>query len=96
MEGRLDPKGLSISSQAFYRVQFKGVIDPAWADTLGEMRIVSQESGGEGGAPVTTLLGEVADQASLAGILNTLYRLRLPLISVTFLGETDPGDAPDN
>ena len=31
---------------------------------------------------VTTLLGELADQAALAGVLNTLYELHLPVLSV--------------
>jgi len=36
----------------------------------------------EGGLPVTTLEGDLRDQAALAGVLNTLYELHLPVISV--------------
>jgi hypothetical protein len=36
--------------------------------------------------PVTTLRGELGDQASLAGVLNTLYELHLPIISVQSVG----------
>jgi hypothetical protein len=36
---------------------------------------------------VTTLVGEMEDQAALAGVLNTLYELHLPLLSVEFLKE---------
>jgi hypothetical protein len=32
--------------------------------------------------PVTTLLGELSDQAALAGVLNTLYELHLLVLSV--------------
>ena len=32
--------------------------------------------------PVTTLLGELSDQAALAGVLNTLYELHLPVLTV--------------
>ena len=32
--------------------------------------------------PVTTLLGELADQAALEGVLNTLFSLHLPVVSV--------------
>jgi len=37
---------------------------------------------GENDAFVTTLEGELSDQAALAGVLNTLYELHLPVISV--------------
>jgi hypothetical protein len=33
-------------------------------------------------APVTTLCGPLRDQAALLGVLNTLYDLHLPLLSV--------------
>jgi hypothetical protein len=36
-------------------------------------------------APVTVLTGEFRDQAALAGVLNTLYDLGLPLLSVECL-----------
>ena len=40
----------------------------------------------EGSDPVvTTLEGEVTDQAALAGILNTLYELHLPILSLKWL-----------
>ena len=39
--------------------------------------------------PLTTsvLLGELVDQAALAGVFNTLYELHLPVISVERLSE---------
>jgi hypothetical protein len=33
-------------------------------------------------APETTLTGRLLDQATLFGVLNTLYDLHLPLLSV--------------
>jgi hypothetical protein len=36
----------------------------------------------DAGPPVTTLLGELSDQAALAGVLNTLYELHLPVLAV--------------
>ena len=36
----------------------------------------------EAGPPVTTLLGELPDQAALAGVLNTLYEMHLPVLLV--------------
>jgi len=35
----------------------------------------------------TFLQGHVRDQAELAGILNTLYELHLPLLAVQYLGD---------
>jgi hypothetical protein len=34
---------------------------------------------------VATLVGLMRDQAELAGVLNTLYELHLPLLSVEYL-----------
>ena len=34
---------------------------------------------------VTSLVGELSDQADLAGVLNTLYGLHLPVLSVECL-----------
>jgi len=37
----------------------------------------------EGGGEVTTLLvGRLADQAALSGVLNALYELRLPVMMI--------------
>jgi hypothetical protein len=36
----------------------------------------------EGESPVTTLVGELADQVALAGVLNTLVELHLSVVSV--------------
>jgi hypothetical protein len=35
--------------------------------------------------PLTTLTGELDDQASLAGVLRTLYELHLPVLSVEYV-----------
>jgi hypothetical protein len=40
------------------------------------------ECSAEGGQPVTTLVGELADQAALAGVFNTLVELHLSVVSV--------------
>ena len=63
-----------------YRIEIQGHLGPEWSRRLGAMRIHSREISGEG--TVTMLEGLVSDQAELVGILNTLYELHLPLISV--------------
>jgi hypothetical protein len=37
------------------------------------------------GAREITLVGRLADQAALFGVLNTLYGLHLPLLSVEYV-----------
>jgi hypothetical protein len=40
-----------------------------------------------GQAPVTTLVGQLRDQAALFGVLNNLYELHLPILSVEYQDE---------
>jgi hypothetical protein len=68
---------------ATYQIRVQGRIDPAWSDHLEGMAI--HPAAVEAGPPVTTLEGELSDQAALAGVLNTLYELHLPILLVTCL-----------
>ena len=61
----------------------QGRIDPIWADRLEGMAINRVEQAGE--SPLTALEGQLSDQAALAGVLNTLYELHLPVLSVQCL-----------
>jgi hypothetical protein len=63
-----------------YQISVQGRIDPTWSDRLEGMLIC--EATVEESPPVTTLEGELSDQAALAGVLNTLYELHLTVISV--------------
>jgi len=47
------------------------------------MYITSNSSGDQ--QTVATLVGLMRDQSELAGVLNTLYDLHLPLLSVEYL-----------
>jgi hypothetical protein len=53
------------------------------SELLGGMNISQAKV--EAGPPVTTLEGELRDQAALAGVLNSLYELHLSVLSVTCL-----------
>jgi len=75
--------GLKCHLPATYRIRVKGCLDESWSDRLGGMAI--QVAGEEEGAPETTLVGWLADQAAVYGVLNALYNLRLPLLSVEFI-----------
>jgi hypothetical protein len=63
-----------------YRITVQGRIDPSMSDLLGGMTIASETM--EEGLTVTTLSGELCDQAALAGVLNMLYELHLTVLTV--------------
>jgi hypothetical protein len=60
-----------------------------WSENLSGLSITT---GIDDDVQVTTLAGRVADQAALAGILNTIYELRFPLLSVECLGAEEDQD----
>lgn len=60
-------------------IRVRGVLSPDWSVRLAGMRIVATRSGNRAS---TELVGRLADQAALHGVLSALYELGLPLISV--------------
>ncbi len=60
---------------AHYQIKVKGRIGSQWSDWFEGMTIESE-------GDVTTITGEVADQAALHGLLIRVRDLTLPLISV--------------
>lgn len=77
------PQPLSIDQPALYEIQVQGHINGAYGKWLeGRSIEVSQ-----GQSAVTTIVAQVADQAELHGILQGLYALGLPLLSLTRLLE---------
>ncbi len=65
---------------AYYRIYLQGILNPDWARDYIDLQLecvhVSPTE------DVTTLKGEVIDQAELMGILNMMYNLGLPLLGV--------------
>ena len=78
-------KGQKLETPATYRIRVQGRLDDTWADRLGGMAITSTSTKEK--LPVTLLVGHLIDQAALSGVLNTLYELHLPLLSVENLDE---------
>ena len=80
---------LTLDTPARYRIRVKGYLDSSWSDRLGGLDITtsSQE---DVGPTVTTLRGDRLDQAALAGVLNTLYSLHLPLLSEDDVSHLEP------
>ena len=63
-----------------YYIRVIGSLDESWSERLSGMRISTESRDNQ--EPVTTLFGSVPDQAALSGVLETLYNMHLPLLSV--------------
>ena len=85
MAKRTSWKGMQLETPATYRIRVQGRIDASWSDRLGGMSIADDASVEP--PVVTILVGHLPDQAALSGILNTLYDLHLPLLTVENLDE---------
>ena len=70
---------LSLGDAASYRIQVQGHLGQQWADYLAGLSISVSANPNR---TVSTLSGEVADQAALMGVLNGLYGLGFPLLAV--------------
>ena len=80
-----EKKQLKFSSGARYRIGVKGFLDDSWSERFSDMRISNQTDGIV--SPLAVLEGSVMDQTELIGVLNNLYEMHLPLVSVTFLDD---------
>ncbi len=63
-----------------YEIRVQGQMGGRWAQWFDDMTIHVNEEAANG--PMTVLTGPVADQAALLGLLQKLYTLGLPLLSV--------------
>ena len=78
-------ENLKFEAPASYRIRVQGHLDDSWSDRLGGMVITRAFTADK--QPMTILIGHLKDQAALSGVLNALYDLHLPVISVEFLDE---------
>jgi hypothetical protein len=68
--------GRELDKPATYRIHVKGCLEPKWSDWFHGFSISVQAD------DVTTLVGPVADQAALHGLLAKIRDLCLPLLLV--------------
>jgi hypothetical protein len=73
------PKQSLLIAPATYEIRIKGYLEDSWSDRLGGMTILTSKD--KAGAMITTLCGQLPDQAALFGVLNALYDMRLPVLS---------------
>jgi hypothetical protein len=65
---------------AIYEIQVQGELDADWQQWFNGLAVTLTRAGEQ--PPTTSLVGPVADQAALRGILCKLWDLNLTLLSV--------------
>jgi hypothetical protein len=74
---------LTLGTSATYRITVQGHLDSSWSNDFGGLAVSNEVA--EDGASFTTLTGWLTDQAALFGVLDGLYGLGFPLLSVECL-----------
>ena len=75
----------TMKEPAIYRIRVRGHLDGKWSERLEGMNITEVRHSEKDDQ--TILVGRLADQAALAGVMNTLYEQHLPVLSVDCLEE---------
>lgn len=75
---------------AVYEIRVQGELDRDWEMCLDGLTISLTHTGSR--SPVTTLVGPLADQAALRGVLCRLWDMNLTLISVRRIGAETGGE----
>lgn len=87
--GFLKKNEVKFENSGVYKIIIQGRLEASWSSRLAGMQISAGRQ--PGGSDATTLMGHLRDQAQLSGVLNSLYELHLPILSVTRL-EDEPND----
>jgi hypothetical protein len=74
-------RNLPADAPVRYQIRVRGALDPHWSDWFDNMAI-TYEAGGD-----TLLVGLLADQAALYGVLHRIRDLGLILLAVAELPE---------
>jgi hypothetical protein len=86
---KISPGKLCVLSPARYRISVLGFLDENMTDRLCGLTIEHQEQDPGYGKSIISFTGSLTDQAALLGVLNALYNMRMPLLSVEYLGESE-------
>ena len=73
----------TMKEPAIYRIRVGGRVDPRWADRVSGMQITHVTR--LPGKTESVLVGRLADQSALNGLLTALYDRHMPVISVECL-----------
>ena len=77
----------TMSEPAIYRIRVRGQLNTALSDRLEGMQIENLMR--SNGKTESVLEGRILDQAALSGVLNKLYDLHLPVMSVECLSGSE-------
>lgn len=66
--------------EAKYKIVVQGTVPESWADRLAGMEVVASKK--SDAQQRSILKGVLRDQAALNGVLETLYKLHLTIVSV--------------
>jgi hypothetical protein len=77
----MNGRNISADAPARYQIRVRGTLDPHWSDWFDTMAITN-EAGGD-----TLLVGPLADQAALYGVLHRIRDLGLILLAVAQVPE---------
>ncbi len=69
---------IKFQTPARYILKIQGILESDWGERLGGMEITELNHEED----ITSLEGVVKDQAELIGVLDTLYDLHIPIISI--------------
>ncbi len=71
---------LKLYASAIYRIEISGDLPEDCSESLREMSVETRQKADQ--LTVTTLTGQLLDQAELIGLLNSLYELHMPILNV--------------
>ena len=81
---------IAVDQPGIYRIKVQGRVSQGFQNRFDEMAITIVTN--PTGIPITTLSGQIADQAALHGLVARIRDLGLPLILVELVSPVDPGE----
>jgi len=76
-------QGVSLLEPAVYQIRIQGILEKNWSEYYGGMRI--EHEGDPQQSAMTILLGKLADQSALIGVLNSLHDIGYSILSVEYV-----------
>ena len=83
MGSEQEKKESVMKTPAIYRIRVAGTLDSKWSGLLESMNITEIKN--TDGETESILVGRLDDQAALSGVLNSLYEMRLAVLSTECL-----------
>lgn len=88
-----DDHRIDVNIPVIYRICVRGRITASWRDCFEDIAISTTSA--PDGTVATTLEGVLPDQAAVVGMINSLHDLRLAILSVECLGNSEAEAAGD-